>query len=116
MTNNDTDTVVISERIVFESIIAQATQCKTKAPEYAKCLRQFIKFYSLEDCEDVGVFFNASWKRFQRLKKLSALKFPMLSSLIRRHHCQQNSKEVVLHLLGLKQRQRGKVLLTWELG
>ncbi len=109
MTNNDTDTVVISEHIVFESIIAQATQCKTKAPEYAKCLRQFIKFYSLEDCKDVGIFFNASWKRFQRLKKLK-----VSHAVI--HDQASSSKELVLHLLGLKQRQRGKVLLTWELG
>ena len=72
MADIKTDTVAITELIVFESIITQATQSKTKAPEYAKCLRQFIQFHSLGDCDNVRIFFNTSWKRFNRLKKLKA--------------------------------------------
>ena len=68
--NTDTvDTVAVSEHMVFESIIAQANQSKTKAPEYAKCLRHFIENHGLEDHEDVGTFFKTAWTRFHRLKK-----------------------------------------------
>ena len=39
------NTVLISERHVFEAIIAQASLCaRTKSPEYTKCLTQFIEY------------------------------------------------------------------------
>ncbi len=66
---SDMDTVDISEHHAFESIIVQASKCsRTKPPEYAKCIQQFVDDNGLIDNDEVGVFFKASWSRFKRLK------------------------------------------------
>ena len=66
----DMDTVNISESDAFETIITQASVCsRTKAPEYAKCLQQFVNDnHLIKNDDDVVKFFKTAWTRFKRLK------------------------------------------------